>query len=105
MAWGGAGPIDHHVGNGRAALAATIAYLFAKHQGTYGSPRITADLRAQGWRVSENTVATLMAEQGLTARRTRKRRGIPVHLGITPPREATSSFTSKRRIHVGGDHL
>jgi putative transposase len=59
----------------RAALAATIAYLFARHNETYGSPRITADLRSLGWRVSENTVATLMAEQGLMARRTRRRRG------------------------------
>jgi transposase InsO family protein len=59
----------------RAALAATIAYLFAKHKGTYGSPRITAELRALRWRVSENTVATLMAEQGLVARRKRRRRG------------------------------
>jgi transposase InsO family protein len=56
-------------------LAATIAYLFARHKATYGSPRITADLRALGWRVSVNTVAALMAEQGLMARRTRKRRG------------------------------
>ena len=59
----------------RAALAATIGYLFAKHKGSYGSPRITADLRALGWRVSKNTVAKLMAEQGLVARRTRRRRG------------------------------
>ena len=59
----------------RAALAATIAYLFTRHNGTYGSPRITADLRALGWRVSVNTVATLMDEQGLMARRTHKRRG------------------------------
>ena len=59
----------------RAVLAAQIDYLFAKHNGTYGSPRITADLRAQGWRVSQNTVATLMAEQGLVARRKHKRRG------------------------------
>jgi hypothetical protein len=60
----------------RAALAALIAYLFTKHHGSYGSPRITADLRDLGWRVSENTVAKLMAEQHLVARRRRKRRGL-----------------------------
>lgn len=58
----------------RAALSAVIAYLFTTHHGTYGSPRITADLRDLGWTVSKNTVATLMAEQGLVARKTRQRR-------------------------------
>jgi putative transposase len=58
----------------RTALAATIAYLFARHNGTYGSPRITADLLAMNWQVSKNTVAALMAEQGLAARRKRRRR-------------------------------
>ena len=53
----------------RAVLAARIDYLFAKHHGSYGSPRITADLRELGWRVGENTVARVMAEQGLVARR------------------------------------
>ena len=55
----------------RAALAALIVYLFTKHHGSYGSPRITADVRDLGWRVSKNTVATLMGEQGLVARRKR----------------------------------
>ena len=49
--------------------------MFAAHRGRYGSPRITADLRDQGWRVSENTVAKIMAEQRLVARRRRGRRG------------------------------
>jgi transposase InsO family protein len=58
----------------REQLKTEIARLFAKHRGTYGSPRITADLREAGWRVSENTVARLMRELGLAARRRRRRR-------------------------------
>jgi putative transposase len=58
----------------RRALAALIACLFAQHRGTYGSPRITAELRERGWRVSENTVAELMRAQQLVARRKRRRR-------------------------------
>jgi transposase InsO family protein len=58
----------------RVQLAAEIARLFAKHHGTYGSPRIAADLREAGWRVSENTVAKLMREQQLVARGKKRRK-------------------------------
>ena len=58
----------------REQLKTEIRRLFAKHRGRYGSPRITADLRDQGWRVSENTVAQLMRELGLAARRKRRRK-------------------------------
>jgi putative transposase len=58
----------------RAALAAGVRRLFAAHRGTYGSPRITADLREAGWRVSESTVAAVMRELGLAARRKKKRK-------------------------------
>ena len=58
----------------RERLKAEIAVLFARREGRDGSPRITAALRAGGWRVSENTVAALMREQGLAARRTRRRK-------------------------------
>jgi transposase InsO family protein len=58
----------------RERLKAEVARLFAGHEGRYGSPRITADLRDAGWRVGENTVAGLMRELGLAARRKKRRR-------------------------------
>jgi putative transposase len=58
----------------REQLRVAVRRLFAQHRGTYGSPRITADLRDEGWVVSENTVAGLMRELGLQARRKRRRR-------------------------------
>jgi len=58
----------------RQQLAAEVRRLFELHGGRYGSPRITADLRDAGWRVSENTVAVLMRESGLAARRKKRRR-------------------------------
>jgi len=56
----------------REQLAVEIRRLFAAHRGRYGSPRITADLRDQGWRVGKNTVAKIMREQDLVARRRRR---------------------------------
>ena len=91
----------------RTALAATIAYLFARHKATYGSPRIIADLRALGWRVSENTVAKPMAEQGLMARHTRKRRGTtkPDKSARKAPEGLRRDFTapSAPDVHWCGD--
>ena len=55
-------------------LKAEVKRLFAAHQGKYGSPRITADLREAGWVVSKNTVAAVMRELGLAARRKKKRK-------------------------------
>lgn len=52
----------------REQLVVEIKRLFAKHRGTYGSPRITDDLNEAGWQVSKNTVAAIMREQGLVAR-------------------------------------
>jgi putative transposase len=58
----------------RARRAAEVKRLFDAHRGKAGSPRITADLRDDGWRVSENTVAALMREQNLVARPKRRRK-------------------------------
>jgi putative transposase len=55
----------------RAVLDAKIREIFddsGGNPGTYGSPRIHAELRAQGWVVTEKTVAAAMARLGLVAR-------------------------------------
>jgi putative transposase len=58
----------------RVRLKAEVRRLFAEREGKDGSPRITAALREDGWRVSENTVAAVMRELGLAARRKKKRK-------------------------------
>jgi putative transposase len=60
----------------RTRLTAAVRRVFDASGGTYGSPRIGDELREQGWRVSDNTVAQLMAELGLVARVKRRRRGL-----------------------------
>jgi putative transposase len=60
----------------RAELADKVREFFDASGGTYGSPRVTLDLWAAGYRVSENTVAKLMAELGLAGRRPRRRRSL-----------------------------
>ena len=48
-------------------LLAEIRASFAQSDRTYGSPRVTKDLKALGYRVSEKRVARLMREAGLVA--------------------------------------
>lgn len=58
----------------RAELAERVTKLFDASGKTYGSPRIHQDLVDEGWTVSVNTVAALMAELGLSGREPPKRR-------------------------------
>ena len=48
-------------------LRARVGAIFAASRGTYGSPRVHAELRAQGMQVSRRRVARLMREGGLSA--------------------------------------
>lgn len=48
------------------ALIEQIKVLQKKHKGRYGSPRITDELRDEGWRVSRKRVARLMRQNGLS---------------------------------------
>jgi putative transposase len=55
-------------------LAAKIAAIHEQSDGTYGTPRVHAELAAQGIRVSRRRVARLMVEQGIEGVSRRKRR-------------------------------
>ncbi|MFE7245161.1 IS3 family transposase [Streptomyces sp. NPDC057580] len=58
----------------RRQLEERITYFFRESGDTYGSPRVTLDLWAEGWQVSVNTVAEIMADPGLQGRRPPRRR-------------------------------
>ncbi|MGW3044438.1 IS3 family transposase [Kitasatospora sp. NPDC001159] len=70
-----------------AELADRIRHFFAASGDTYGSPRITLDLWAEGWQVSENTVAEITVELGLQGRTCNARRqalGLHTYLVVPP---------------------
>jgi len=56
----------------RKALATKVEATYRDSNETYGSPRVTEKLRKSGERVSERTVASIMRENDLVARRKRK---------------------------------
>lgn len=58
----------------RAEVDAKVRASFDASGGTYGSPRVWADLRAAGCRVSRKTVEASMARQGLAGRPGPRRR-------------------------------
>jgi putative transposase len=69
----------------REKLVAAIAVIHAEVKGRYGSPRMTAELKARGFDCSENTVARLMKTHGIRAKMSRRfvrttdsRHGLPV---------------------------
>ena len=55
-----------------ARLAVEITAAHKRSRGTYGSPRVHAELRARGTRVGKKRVERLMRENDLQARRKRR---------------------------------
>lgn len=56
-----------------AQLSVHIQQVYHANRQVYGSPRIHAELQEQGWRCSRKRVARLMCENGITAKRKRRR--------------------------------
>jgi putative transposase len=68
-----------------AALLAAIRRIHADSDETYGSRRMTAALRREGWKVNHKRVERLMAEHGLDGHRPAKRRSTTKRDAGEPP--------------------
>lgn len=86
----------------RARLEERIMHFFRASGDTYGSPRITLDLWAEGWQVSVNTVAEIMADLGLQGRRPPRRRRSLTRQG---KRRAAADLVHRRFDAVAPDVL
>jgi len=75
-------------------LLARIRGIFAAHDGTYGSPRVHEELRAEGWHVSRRRVERLMRAAGLRGRVAR----------IYRPSRALNRFYHQHPNRVRGLH-
>jgi putative transposase len=82
----------------RDTLDRAVAAGFKKARGLHGSPRLHADLRDDGWQVSEKTVADSMRRQGLVARRIKRRNGLTRQDKTAPkfPDLLSRDFTADR---------
>ena len=84
----------------RRDLAGRIRAAHASSRGTYGSPRVTAELNDAGVSVCENTVAKYMRQDGLKVKR--RRRFVPHTTDGNHP-HAVAPNTLDRRFAAGAD--
>lgn len=93
-AWLGREPSARRVGDRQ--LAARIAVFHADSAGTYGTPRIHADLAEAGIGVSRRRIARLMGELGIegVSRRKRRRTTIPDPAAAPAPDLIGRDFTA-----------
>ncbi|WP_369696690.1 IS3 family transposase [Streptomyces sp. XD-27] len=88
--------------SGGSAWAERVRCFFDYSGRTYGSPRITLDLCEEGWQVSPNTVADIVAELGLQGRTPPRRRRSMARPGKrkAAPALVRRTFRRRRARHV-----
>jgi putative transposase len=67
-------PAERH--REQARVVSEIRRIHARSRGTYGAPRITAELGRRGWRVNHKRVERLMRAHGIVGYRPRRRRNL-----------------------------
>jgi transposase InsO family protein len=73
---------------------AEIRAIHTDSRGTYGSPRVTHELRRRGWRVNHKRVERLMADHGIVGHRPRRRRGLTKPDAAAHPHQTCSAGCS-----------
>ena len=85
----------------RRDLAERIRAAHASSRGTYGSPRVTAELKDAGVSVCANTVAKYMREDGLKVKR--RRRFVPRTTDAAHPHPVAPNALDRRFAAGGAD--
>lgn len=67
------------------ALAAEITAIHAEHRRSYGSPRVTVELRRRGRRVNRKKVERIMRQRGIVGWTRRRRRSLTKADANVPP--------------------
>jgi transposase InsO family protein len=68
-----------------ASLVAEVRRVHARSRGTYGAPRVTAELRRRGWAANHKRVERLMRVHGIVGYRPRRRRSLTQQDRAAPP--------------------
>jgi putative transposase len=68
-----------------ASLVGAIRRIHARSRGTYGAPRVHAELRRRGWAVNHKRIERLMRTHGIVGDRPRRRRSLTKQDTTQPP--------------------
>ncbi len=85
-------------------LFGVIYHIFKKHEGCYGSPKITREMHKLGYAIGQKRVARIMQEHGLKAKKSRlykNRPGIFRFIRKCPNRILDVELTAPNQLWVG----